>query len=263
MKATMTTCPSWLELARLESGSGSEVARRHVEDCLRCQAMVSDIANGRSELLGADPEGASVRAARTLLRAAGQRVGAPRSWFGRNLPALAAPAAGLFLVGFALFSLRNLDPIPDPPTTRASVRTKGGLDLRAFCKRGDEVFPVAGGEKFLAGDRLRFSYTTADAGYLTIFGVDGDGRVFPYYPEDRLDGLPVAAGVQRTLPGSVELDRYRGRERIFALWSPARLDDPAVRRAVTDALQEAGGDLSRVMRLPLAAHQTSYLLHRP
>jgi Domain of unknown function (DUF4384) len=261
----MTACPSWLELAQLESGSGSEAVRGHVKDCPRCLRLVSDIANGRSELLGPDPERASVRAARTLLRAAGERVGAPRSWFRQTLPALAAPAAGVLLVGFALLSLRDLAPrrpIPDTPITEGSIRTKGGLDVRAFCKRGDDVFPVVGGEKFLAGDRLRFSYTTQQAGYLTIFGVNGDGRVFPYYPEDRLDGLPVAAGVQQTLPGSVELDRYQGREQVFALWSPEPLDESAVRRAVADALTEAGGDLSRVKRLPLPAEQTSYLLYR-
>jgi len=53
------------------------------------------------------------------------------------------------------------------------------------------------------------------AGLSLVFGVDDHGRVFPYYQEQRLTGVAVAAGARVFLPGSVELDSHSGWERDF------------------------------------------------
>ena len=254
----MSACPSRLELSRWEPYP--EPARppalvEHVGACRRCSAVFTDIAEARYQLLGDDPAEASARAPRAILAAA-LRSKARRSWWRFLLPALLVPATAvaLLLVKPALG--------PHHGNLLGSA-VKGRLIVETYCKRGEQVFPAADGAEFVAGDRLRFAYSQDRPGFLTIFGVDDRGGVFPYYPEHTLVGIQVEAGARVLLPGSVELDHHQGWERVFAIWSERSMADDVVRASVAAALSAAAGDIRNTSTLDLPVEQVSLLLRRP
>ncbi|MEA2696548.1 MAG: hypothetical protein QOI66_819 [Myxococcales bacterium] len=273
-------CPSGLQIARWEAGRGAvgEDGLRlaeHVRSCARCSTRVAEIADARGELFPGDAARESARVAHALLVADAvrrARGAEPSRWRWRwairwaGLPVLAG-AAAVFLL---LPRLHNREPaaiseseaISGADDGQAGVRVKGHLVVQAFCKRKDAVFPVEDGGAFLSGDRLRFAYSAPSAGNLMIFGVDDGGQIFPYYGDDSLHSVPVAAGAKAMLPGSVELDDHHGLERVFALWAARPLDGAQVRQAVASALSSAG-DIARVRTLGLSVDQVSYLLRRP
>jgi hypothetical protein len=255
----MTACPSRLELSRWEAEPARErpaALAEHVGTCGRCAAVFADIASARGFLLGDDPAAASARAARQITALAADRRPS-RRWLRFLWPAMLVPAAALVLLAVRPSLLtRGGD-------GRGAVSVKGGLVIETYCKRGDQVFPASDGQDFLAGDRLRFAYTTARAGYLVLFGVDDRGTVFPYYPEGALIGFHAEGGARVLLPDSVELDAHQGWERIYALWSDAQLGDAAIRSAVAAALAASGNDIRRATVLDLPAEQMSMLLRRP
>ncbi|HEY2903948.1 MAG TPA: hypothetical protein VGL59_25400 [Polyangia bacterium] len=281
----MTDCPSSLTVAAWEAGTLDDSAERqrllvHARVCQHCAALVDEIAVARGELLDDDPAAAAARAAHMLMAIAAQRRAAVRPrrrrfWQVLGIPVLVGAAGGLLLAPklTALFNPVSSLSLSPPPASRADVpglrdpssfgvRAKGQLVLEAFCKRQDSVFPVEDGGSFVSGDRLRFAYSALSAGHLMIFGVDDRGQIFPYYGDDNLSSVPVAAGSKVMLPGSIELDNHHGWERLFALWSTQPADAGAVKRAVADALAEAH-DITRVGKLAVPAEQVSYLLRRP
>jgi hypothetical protein len=246
------TCPSFFAIARDGTDGAGDT---HRASCARCRAAADQLDDARRELFGGDEIGAARVAARRLMAAAEARRRTMRGarlrrWIigalGAALPAALAAAAFLLWVA------------PD-----RSVRAKGELAVDLYCRRGEAVFSAQDGGDFLAGDRLRFAYTTAQAGYLVVFGVDDSGAVFPYYPARDLRGVAVAAGEKVLLPGSIELDAHRGWERAYVVWSRAPFDERALRAKVNESLHAAGGDLRRAGRLPVDAPQVSYLLRRP
>lgn len=255
----MSACPSRLELSQWEATSEGERPAglgAHLESCVRCAAVIEDIASARALLLGSDPVEISRRAAQTILATARERS-RKRRWLQWLAPALLVPAAAAFLL-VAKPALVDRD---DGPLAGGAV--KGELVVETYCKRGNKVFLAQDGQEFLAGDRLRFAYTNARSGYLAIFAVDDRGVVFPYYQEGSLSGTFTEAGARVFLPGSVELDGHQGWERIFALWSENQLRDDVVRSAIAAALSATGKDIRRVTTLDLPVEQVSMLLRRP
>jgi len=266
------SCPSSLQMARWEAGFADTAEEHqqttaHLRGCGHCAAVVGDISQARGALFSHPSNDAGIaarQAARQIVDAfTRRRQQRRRRWF-RFLPMMAAP----ILIGAAALLL-VVPPLPggDSATIPAraidrGVRAKGGLVMEAYCKRKETVFAVDDGAPFFAGDRLRFAYTAPVAGYLMIFGVNDDGKIFPYYSDGRLLGIPVAAGARHILPGSVELDGHRGLERVFALWSDKPINGEPVRKAVASALATVG-DIGLVSQLPLPAAQVSYLLRRP
>jgi hypothetical protein len=249
----MSACPSRLELSRWEahpeSTRPSEFGQ-HVEACPRCASIVAEISEARALLLGADPAEASRRAVRVILETVRQRK-ASRRWLRFLAPVLLVPAAAVFLL------------VAKPSLVSHGVGTKGGLIVETYCKRGGQVFLASDGGDFLEGDQLRFAYTQDRPGFLLVFGVEDDGKIFPYYDEHGLVPVPTQAGARVLLPGAVELDGHRGWERIFLIWTEAPLSDAAVRAAVAARLSAANGDLRRTSVLDLPAEQVSLLLRRP
>jgi hypothetical protein len=255
----MSTCPSRLELARWEAHPEPERPAEfvaHVGGCGRCADVLADISDARSLLLGADPAEASLRAARNILEVARQRRGR-RRWLRFLAPAFLIPAAAALLL--IVRPVLHLNGAGD----RAGTAIKGGLIVETYCKRGDKVFPAVEGGEFVEGDRLRFAYSQDKPGYLLVFGVDDQGRVFPYYEERALVGVRVEAGARVLLPDSVQLDNHKGWERIFALWAEAQFADDVVRAAVGAALSAADSDIRRMTALDLPVEQVSMLLRRP
>ncbi len=256
---SMPPCPSRLELSRWESRPESArpaAVSEHVGACSRCGAVVAEIAEARSLLLGDNPADRSVRAARAILDIVNRRK-ARRTWLRFLVPVLLVPATAVML----LFVKPTLNPLGHG--SQAGSTVKGRLIVETYCKRGEAVYPAVDGSDFLAGDRLRFAYTQDRPGFLLIFGVDDQGRIFPYYQEPRLASVAVAAGARVFLPGSVELDSHSGWERIFAVWSEEPLTDNGVRQAVATVLSAAGGDIRHATVLDLPVEQVSLLLRRP
>jgi hypothetical protein len=259
-------CPPIVDLVRFEAGELDELRAAavniHRRRCRECAERVQCLRQARSELFGSTPGPRSRQAAADIASV----VSPPRRrllWWRRWALALLLPAPAL-AAGLVLL-LGPLAPTREPPSAQqqaAGIRAKGVFAISMACSRGDQVF-VPGPETVLAaGDRLRFSYTTAEEGYLTIFAVEDDGDIFPYYPERDLAGMRVAPGDKVTLPSSIELDDHHGHERIFALWSPEPLNDRAIRGAVSSALAAAGGDIRRTDRLPTLARQISFPIQR-
>lgn len=261
----MTDCVGHLDLVRWEASPELERAPEigaHIKECQTCAAALAEIGSARQELLGDSPEIQSQMAARAIVARIAERR--RRSWWRWLLPVTLAPlAAGatlLLVVSQGVFSPSTSQPTQ---SKHGAVRSKGGLVVEAFCKRDDRIFPVKDGDDFLVGDRLRFAYTKDLPGVLAVFGVDDSGRVFPYYRDDALAGINIPPGAEVVLPESVELDDHHGWERIFAIWTPAHLDEDAIRGAVATALAEVQGDIRQASRLPLEAEQVSFLLRRP
>ena len=255
----MSACPSRLELSRWEAHPAPERPAEfvaHVQACGRCSAVLDDISSARSLLLGAHPAEASARAARNIMDVVQQRRTRQR-WLRFLAPVFLVPAAAalLLIVRPALNSHGQSD--------SAGMTTKGGLIVETYCKRGDKVFPAVDGSDFLSGDRLRFAYSSDKPGFLLVFGVDDQGRVFPYYDEHAIVGVRVETGAHVFLPGSVELDNHKGWERVFALWAETQFTDDVVRAAVGGALSAADSDIRRMTALDLPAQQVSMLLRRP
>jgi hypothetical protein len=253
----MSTCPSRLELSRWEAHPEPERPAEivsHVCRCPRCSAVLGDISAARSLLLGADPAAASARAARAILELVQQRQ-SKRRWLRFLAPAFLVPAAAALLL-VARPVLRGAGP-------SSETAIKGELIVETYCKRGDKVFPAVEGGDFLAGDRLRFAFSTGRPGYLLVFAVDDQGKVFPYYEESALVGVRAEPGAHVFLPGSVELDNHQGWERVFALWAETQFTDDVVRAAVGAALIAVDSDVRRMTALDLPVQQVSMLLRRP
>jgi hypothetical protein len=215
---------------------------------------LDDISDARSLLLGADPAAASARAARAILEVVQQRQ-SKRRWLRWLAPAFLVPvAAALLLVA---------RPVLRGAGASSETEIKGELIVETYCKRGDKVFPAVEGGDFLAGDRLRFAFSTGRSGYLLVFAVDDQGKVFPYYEENALVGVRAEAGAHVFLPGSVELDNHQGWERVFALWAETQFADDVVRAAVGAALIAVDSDVRRMTALDLPVQQVSMLLRRP
>jgi len=255
----MNACPSRLELSRWEAHPEPERPAEfvaHVGGCGKCTAVLEDISTARSLLLGANPAEASARAARNILEVVAQRRNR-RRWLRFLAPVFLVPAAAALLLVARPVLLSH------GQGTSAGTELKGGLIVETFCKRGDRVFPAVDGGDFLVGDRLRFAYSSDRSGYLLVFAVDDQGRLFPYYEEQSLAGVRVDAGAHVFLPGSVELDDHKGWERVFALWAESQFRDDVVRAAVGTALSASDSDIRRMTALDLPVQQVSMLLRRP
>jgi Domain of unknown function (DUF4384) len=257
----MSLCPSRLELSRWEAFPEADrpvEMASHVGRCGRCAAIVGDIAEARALLLGPNPAVAGARAARAIFAEVEDRKRRRWRWWSLLAPAFLVPAAAALL----LFAKPTHGPGGDSRVIGRPI-VMGRLIVETFCKRGDQVFRAEDGGDFFQGDRLRFAYSQDRPGFLTIFGVDDSGQVFPYYPDGTLAGLRSEAGAHLFLPDSVELDGHRGWERIFAIWSETQLGDDAIRSAIGVARATANGDLRRMTTLDLPVEQVSLLLRRP
>ncbi len=170
------------------------------------------------------------------------------------IPVLAASAALVLLVAGAVLMWPGKEHAKKPPGETIGI--KGPIGLQVFCRRGQQTFQAHHGDTLLADDRIRFVISSPGSGYVMIVSVDERGRVGRYYPTHG----PAArtAGLEQELPGSVALDRSRGKERIFALFSPGPFDFQMVREDVEAGLGP-GANLETLERLPVELSQTSLL----
>lgn len=124
---------------------------------------------------------------------------------------IAAAAAALLIV----WKVRGKT---EQPEIADDLATKGSdIALVIHLATGDGSRPLANGDTVAPGARLRFEVPGTRAGYVAIVGVDGSGATSIYYPFGATQAAPL--GLERLLPGAIQLDATAGDEHFFALFS--------------------------------------------
>jgi hypothetical protein len=249
----------WLQRSRLLRCAAGQLEmdeerrlRRHLARCRSCRRYYDRVSLA-AEALGSPAPRRRERA--RLLDALdhppGAQVAPRRRWPRWLAPALVVPAAA------ALLFLR-LSPAPDP-SRQGGVTMRGGgsvdsspgvrLLLHASRKgpgagppgplRLIADLPGAGEARLSLRDYLQIGYAgLTSAAYVTVVAVDEAGEVHQYLPRPGAGPLrALPAPEARGLGPSVDLgNRHRaGSLRLFALFSPAPLDEDRVRTAAARA----------------------------
>ncbi len=124
---------------------------------------------------------------------------------------IAAAAAALLIV----LKVRGKAEQPE-----ADERTTKGSDIALVIHVATETGsrPLASGDTVAPGARIRFEVPGTRGGYVAVVGVDGTGATTVYYPFGGTQAAPL--GLERLLPGAIQLDATAGDEHFFALFSP-------------------------------------------
>lgn len=172
--------------------------QQHVGECAGCRNRKLELLHDRARFAVAFPSVPEWLAPPNARRMSPRRR---KLWLSSGV--WAAAAAVIVAVGLS--------------PREVGVRSKGGESLSFYVKRADEVHRGRAGEQVRPGDRLRFTYSSAHARYLTILSLDGAGRVSVYYPSGP-HAAAIEPGTDVPLPSAVELDAELGREHIMALF---------------------------------------------
>jgi hypothetical protein len=200
-----------LALGALDA-DGAERARSHLEACAACRADNTADAEARAYFT------------QIVLPRGAPRASRARMWFALALPALAAAAIVLLVIGRRGRTVEE-----------NGLAIKGGAVWHVFANRAGNTFAVHDGDLLAAGDRIRFTVVPAGARYVLVGSIDGAGTATIYVPYGGTQSEPVAPEGGE-LPGSIELDAAPGPERLFAVLS----DDPIDARIVDEKLRELG-----------------------
>jgi len=219
--------PSELKLERHLLDPARSGIARHVAECERCRARLSEM-----EKQGEDFRRFVYPA--TLDKVTRRRLKPLRALW------LLAPAAGLATVLLVARSGPTAD----------YIGTKGGpLILTAFVALPSGPKPVAEGDRVPASASLRFKIHAAGRCNLSLLSVDAEGQVSKLYAQE------VRGDV--ALPGGVRLDGKRGPERFFAACSPAGY------AAVAEAARTLQGNIRQKSALPgVEGPQASLLIEK-
>jgi anti-sigma factor RsiW len=206
------------ELSELEQAE----ARSHLEACSACAARYAEIERDRDAFRMALPERTFVAlAARSPARTRG-------GWWRWAVPAVVACAAIVLVL-----SLRSHDEL-------GGTRIKGGAKLGFYVDRGGHVAAGAVGEVLHPGDRVRFTITTREPGYLVIASVDASSRITVFYADGQR-AAAIVVGVDQLLPDSIELDDTLGRERVVAVFCDHSIAVEQARASVVAGVGELAG----------------------
>ncbi|MDJ0765970.1 MAG: hypothetical protein QNJ97_23500 [Myxococcota bacterium] len=206
----------------------------HVASCLSCKQMIAVIkANVAEYEAGVEQQRASLRAKlmaaappQDLFSAGSRRAS---SWLNRKTAILAASLAAAAAV--AVFLLPDLYRVGDrarSPAATHGMGFKGNVTFEVVAKRDGRQFRVAPGAELIPNDALRFVVNTTSSGYLSIFALDNQKRLSPFYPETRPEREPEPMVLNRPgrheLPGSIVLDDMTGDEYYVIVFSKHRFD---------------------------------------
>lgn len=175
-----------------------------------------------------------------------------RRWtvWGPALMALAG-AAGMLLVTFG-----------GPPSDDGPTRSKGaGVALEVALEEDGRLRAAVTGERVAAGARLQLGYDAGEASYVALLGIDGQGAVSVYFPEDGEQMAPLPAGPRGRFPFSLTLDATPGAEQLVAVFAERPLAIAtltAAARAVAAMPREARPPLA----LPDGAEQATFWLQK-
>lgn len=230
----MGDCPSHLMLSRLKADdlkpAEVQAVSSHIAGCEVCAALSLSMDENIKSF-----ESKMAQSMAALSSRMDDIVVADRRRTGRRLFAVGtvfAAAAAALLVFMLGFQKQN------EPEDEGGVRFKGGLSLEITAARGTDQFPVKDGTRLREGDRVRFSVTVDRPGYLTVFSVEADGTISPFYPDTPVDeaaeSLALDKAGRHTLQGSILLDNAVGEERFWVVFSVRPFDRNAVMKSVVD-----------------------------
>lgn len=233
-------CLSTLKLDRLMMGelgdSQASVAREHLQDCSACLFAFESLEAERVACRSALPEFASLQAAPVQCPpSAAERL---RRWF--RMPVLLP----LVAVAILLLVWRPKDVMQSDTT-----RTKGQASLGFYVKSGEGARLGGPSEELHEDDALRFRYSASDDAFLLILSLDGAKTISVYHSEGN-SALPISAGTDVLLPGSVMLDGVLGPEEIFGFFCEQVI-----------SVQQARDALARDSSNPTLAHCSVARLH--
>jgi hypothetical protein len=212
----------------------------------------------RADFLARHPEG-------ELFATLDARRAAPTPTWGWRRPALVTSGALAALAALLLV----VTPPPPAPGGLEGVRTKGiatadpgGVvasqpTLDFFVLHAGSVRPGSPGEVCTEGDRVRFVVSQHDYSYVAMLSLDRYGRVTAIYPD--ADGmgrsLSLIRGQRIPLPGSRQLDDYRGLERYVALFSQRPVPMAELAARAQGAFGDAGGGEAALRHMQLPVHE--------
>ncbi|HMI89980.1 MAG TPA: hypothetical protein VK509_01390 [Polyangiales bacterium] len=241
-------CLSDLSLDQLRTRELNDDARDHVnahlERCATCRARRDHFAARHAAYLAAVPSFAALaeRASGARATAAAGRDQRGRVPADRKMRSAARVRAAV--LGFAAAAATALlvsryaltGPVPGEPVASGTLergnvtREKGAPDVGYFVKRGERVVRGESGQLLRAGDRLRFTYTSARPQQFALFNRDGRGARVYYPPGPRSAALAAGKGV--ALGFGIELDDYVGEEQVLALFCEEPFELEPVRAAL-------------------------------
>ncbi|WP_437807519.1 anti-sigma factor family protein [Sorangium sp. So ce1078] len=231
-------CPSDLRLDRLLAGeldpAEEQATRAHLDGCAPCAARFAALEAGRAAFL-ADPPPLRLPAAPPAAAPSIRRLRA-RALF----PAVTAALGAAAVLAVVLITRPPAPPRGDDrgaglAPAEQGARTKGGGGRIGFyVARGEVVVPGGPGEVVHPNDRLQFTYSTADAGYFALLGVDGARKGSIYFPAGGV-AAPIQPGEEVPLPSSVVLDETLGAEVLYGLFCDAPIALEPLRAALESA----------------------------
>ena len=218
-------CVSDLRFDRLLAdeldADAARAVRDHLASCAHCAARFAAIEAARAAFTAtALPLQARVVDLRTRRR--------NPIWRASTAGALAAAAA---LVVWS----RAQAPAIDPPNDGANVvssgiRTKGAARLGLYVERRGTVIRAQEGDTVHPEDRIQFTVTSAEGGFVAVIGVDGAKAATVYYPSGpRAEAFGPGADV--ALSTSTRLDATLGPEIDYGLFCATPIDLEPVRLA--------------------------------
>jgi hypothetical protein len=231
-----------------EAGAGEKSAiLRHMDGCAECRRHMATLENDKRAYLIEHPF-REFAARRLDGNRSGGKTGLGRWPVRRWLPAFAGLAACLAL---APVVMRHHDTaVVAGGVGEDGIRTKGGILLEFYVKRGETVSPGSASESYRSGDELQFVYAAAGHPFVTLASIDARGHVSLYKAEGGKSlSLAAGAGGKQSLPFAVTLDDSPGAEFFVMIFSTAPLAGEAVESWLMGAFTRASGNLEEVASL--------------
>ncbi len=169
------------------------------------------------------------------------------SWWRWLVPALGVAAAAAAAITL------SVDTTPDAPDT-PDVVFRGSFDLELTRVRLGSAERQGALIDVQPGDRLQWSITPAQAGWVSVFDVQDDGELQAWV-------APTEASASTPVEGAVLLDDYAGSERVFFVVSDRPVDASEAELALAEVWKQPLADLDELPGLD--ATQRSVLLVRP
>ncbi len=218
-------CVSDLRFDRLLAdeldADAARAVRDHVTGCARCASRLAEIEAARAAFAASAPP---LPARVVDLR---RRRRNP-AWLASTAGALAAAAA------LVLWS-RAHSPVLDPSNDGADIasqgtRSKGAARLGLYIERRGAVTRAQEGDTVHPEDRIQFTVTSAEGGFVAVIGIDGAKAATVYYPTGpRAEAF--GPGTDVALRTSTILDATLGPEVDYGLFCATPIDLEPVRRA--------------------------------
>jgi hypothetical protein len=229
------SCPSEVDLDLFFFGDCSQrktkVIGRHVEDCAACQKRLDLRRQGFAAFEEVDQKGMLAGLQKSIdgeeipdrvlaglkeLREASQKQ--DRRVASRLAPQwIFASVLFVLIVGGLIYYQMGSQKVVEP---QDSVVIKGSLKLVVYREHKGKIEETFSGEKFQAGDRLRFSVDIPFDGYLLILGVEQGGKKYQFYPAAPQKQTLINSGKNQLLAGASRLDDSLGEEWIHLVLCP-------------------------------------------